>query len=55
MCDYIIILQYAIINCQVCMLEIRKIIQGMAWPNEDIVVSCFEISYKQYVISDFIV
>lgn len=53
--DYIIILQYATINCQACMLEIRKIIQRMAWPNEYIVVSCFEISYKQYVISDFIV
>ena len=44
--DYIIILQYATINCQACMLEIRKIIQRMAWPNEYIVVSCFEISYK---------
>lgn len=47
--------QYAIINSQVCVLEFRKIIQIMAWPNEYIVVSCFEINYKQYVISDFIV
>lgn len=53
--DYIIILQYVTISCQPCMLKIRKIIQIMAWPNEYIVISCFEISYKQYVISDFIV
>ena len=53
--DYFIILQYATISCQACMLKIRKIIQIMAWPNEYIVVSCFEINYKQYVISDFIV
>ena len=53
MSDYIIILQYATISCQACTLKFRKIIQIMAWPNEYIVVSCFEINYKQYVIGDF--